>query len=181
LTENNENKYIIENWIETLQKLSQIKDWVYSMSKNIEWFVETSMNFWIIKINGNKLEVTHMPRSSNNEDLKKVFTNTSEFLKEKWFTIISSRTTPGWQDNRNSLLVQIAKEEWEKYLGKMQKVTSIHAWLECWALVRWLNNPAVNAISIGPNIQFVHSTEERVDLESVKKVEKVLEWILARI
>lgn len=151
------------------------------MSEQIENLVKTSMNFWIIKVNDNTLEITYMARSSDNQDLEKIFTNTSEFLKSKWFEISASRWTPGWQNNPNSLLVQIAKEEWEKILWKAPHIRAIHAGLECWALVNWLNNPNVNAISIGPNIQFVHSTEERVELESVKKVEKILEWILARI
>lgn len=181
LTENDEKRKAIENGIEILKNLSQIKDWVYSMSEQIENLVQTSMNFWIIKVNDNNLEITYMARSSDNQDLEKNFTNTSEFLKSKWFEISASRWTPGWQDNPNSLLVQIAKEEWEKILWKTPHIRAIHAWLECWALVSWLNNPQVNAISIGPNIQFVHSTEERVELESVKKVEKILEWILARI
>lgn len=181
LTENNENNDIIENWIETLKELAQIKDWVYSMSEKIDNLVQTSMNFWIIKTLDNKLEITYMARSSDNQDLSQLVEKTSNFLKSKWFEISASRRTPGWQDNPNSLLVKIAKEEWEKALGKAPHIRAIHAWLECWALVAWLNNSNVNAISIGPNIEFVHSTEERVDLESVKKVEKILEWILARI
>jgi dipeptidase D len=181
LTENDKNIKVIENWIETLKELAKIKDWVYSMSQNIEDLVQTSTNFWIIKIEDSKLKNVYLSRSSDNEELKMIIAQNSQYLKEKWFEIDYDRWYPGWQDNPNSLLVQIAKEEWEKALGKTPHIRAIHAWLECWALVWWLNNPNVNAISIGPNIEFVHSTEERVDLESVKKVEKILEWILKRI
>lgn len=181
IIKNNENLQILEKWIEILKDLDKIQDWVYSMSQKIEWLVQTSMNFWIIKTVWNTLENTYMARSSDNMELEELKENTCNYLGNIWFEISASRATPGWQDDPNSLLVQIAKEEAEKILWKAPHIRAIHAWLECGALVSWLNNPKVNAISIGPNIQFVHSTEERVEIESVKKIEKILEWILARI
>jgi dipeptidase D len=171
----------IKNAKEIIKNLVKIKDWIYKMSEKIDSLVETSMNFWILKIEENILKITYLLRSSNNEDLKNIFENTTKYLKENWFEVENDRWYLWWQDDPASELLKIAKNEFKKVLWVEPKVIAVHAWLECWSLVAWLNKPNVNAISIWPNIQFVHSVEEKVEIASIEKLEKILSWILKNL
>ena len=107
--------------------------------------------------------------------------NTKKYLEVNGFEVSFDRGYPGWQDDPNSELLQVAKTEFEKVLGETPKVTAIHAWLECGALVSGLNKEWVNAISIGPNCDFVHSVKERVEIASIEKLERILKEILAQL
>lgn len=171
----------IKNAKEIIKNLVQIKDWVYKMSGKIDWLVETSMNLWILKVEGNILKNTYLLRSSNNDDLKNIFENTKIFLEKNWFEIETDRWYLWWQDDPNSELLKITKAEFEKVLWNPVKIIAIHALLECWSLVAWLNKPNVNAISIWPNIFWAHSVEEKVEIASIEKLEKILSWILKNL
>ncbi|HEY6437697.1 MAG TPA: hypothetical protein VIY47_13985 [Ignavibacteriaceae bacterium] len=73
------------------------------------------------------LKNTYLARSSNNEELKTLFENTKNYLEKNGFEIGFDRGYPGWQDDPDSDLLQVAKNEFEKVLGKTPKVTAIHA------------------------------------------------------
>ncbi len=181
ISENNEDILAIKNLVNILKDLTQIKDWVYSMSEKIPSLVQTSMNLWILKIDWDYLKVTYLARSSNNDELNKLSEDTKWYLLEKWFELDFDRGYPGWQDDPDSNLLNKAKKEYEKILWEAPKITAIHAWLESWALVSWLKSKSVNAISIWPNIKLVHSVDEKVELSSVEKIEQILSWILKNL
>lgn len=181
ITQNSEESLAIKNGVEILKTLSKIQDGVYSMSEKIPGLVQTSMNLWILKIEHGILKNTYLARSSNNEELKNLFETTKQYLEKNGFEVGFDRGYPGWQDDPKSDLLQVAKNEFEKVLGKTPKVTAIHAWLECGALVSGLKKSWVNAISIGPNCDFVHSVKERVEIASVEKLERILKGILEKL
>ena len=52
--------------------------------------------------------------------------------------------------------------------GELPKILSIHAGLECGLFFQ--KNSSIDMISIGPNLYDVHTTNERLDVESVEKL-----------
>lgn len=178
---NDSNLEAIKNWINLLKIFNWIKNWVYKMSDKIDWLVETSINLWILKIENNSLFFNYLLRSSNNEDLTTYTRFTQEYFENIWFVLSFDRWYLWWQDDPNSKLVKIAKEEYKNITWKNPNVIALHAWLECGTLVSWLNNTLVNAISIWPSMQFVHSIKERVEIASVLKIEEILKNILRRL
>ena len=117
---------------------------------------------------------------SFNKELIDLTKDVSEKLNKLWFELWFDKWYLWWQDDKNSELLKISKEEFEKIHNFKIKITAVHAWLECWNLVSWLNRK-VNAISIWPNIKYVHSIEEKVEIKSIEKIENILEWILKRL
>ncbi|MDD5770396.1 MAG: beta-Ala-His dipeptidase [Candidatus Gracilibacteria bacterium] len=181
INENNENILKIKDGLNILIDLLKIKDGVYKISEKIPDLVQTSINLGILKIENNILKNIYLARSSNNEELTELVENIKKYLQEKGFEINFDKGYFGWQDDPNSQLLNIAKIEFEKELGKSPKVVAVHAGLECGILVSGLNKPGVNAISIGPNIFGAHSTKERVEIASIKKLENILERILEKL
>ncbi len=181
IEKNKSEQKAIKNAGEIVKILSNIQDGIYTMSKKIDWLVQTSLNFGILKTENGILKISYLARSSNNEELENLRKKVEDYLKENDFTLDFNRWYPGWQDNPNSELVNIAKVEFEKVLQITPKVVAYHAGLECWLLVAGINKPWVNAISIGPNIYFPHSIDEKVEIQSINRMEKILAGILEKL
>lgn len=180
ITECSDDLVPIANGNEVAKDILQVKSGIYAISTAIPDLVETSMNLWIISVDNGILHLTYLARSSVNADLSKVFNETKSYFHEKWYEVENDRGYLGWQGNPNSTLVEIAKGEIRKVLGRDPKVVAVHAGLECGAMVSGLGS-WVNAISIGPNVSNVHSVEEKIETASIERTEKILEWILAKL
>lgn len=180
LLQNNDQISPILDGKKLAQDIHIIKTGVYAMSQKIPDLVETSMNLGTIKIENGVLEIVYLARSSVNADLYKVFDETKAHFLAQEYEVAHDRGYLGWQDDPDSLLLQVVREETEKVIGKPPKVVAIHAGLECGAMVSGLGE-WVNALSIGPNVREVHSVNEHVEIASIEKMERVLEGILGRL
>ena len=115
-----------------------------------------------------------------NTELSRLFEDTKSHFIERGYEIENDKGYHGWQDDPDSELLKVMKEEACKILGNEPKVVAIHAGLECGAMVSGLPI-GVNAISIGPNMFEIHSVNERVEIASIEKVERILEGVLRRL
>ena len=86
---------------------------------------------------------------------------------------------PGWMLSQSSPLLKIAKECYSKRFGNEPETKIMHAGLECGIFSSVY--PGVDIISIGPDLSFPHSPDERVDSASVEKFWAFLCDILAGI
>ncbi|MDD2908394.1 MAG: beta-Ala-His dipeptidase [Candidatus Gracilibacteria bacterium] len=172
---------VIEDSDFIISRIHDIKVGVIAMSKKIANLVETSINLGIINLEGNIFELTYLPRSSNMEEFDKLLIKLENHfpITDDYIFTINSKY-PGWQDNPEGELIKIATEEFLKTTGKNPEIIAIHAGLECGALVAGLGE-GTSAISIGPNMHDIHSTNERLEIASVEKIEKILEGILGKL
>ena len=76
--------------------------------------------------------------------------------------VVSS--TPPWPLKENSHLQKLCTEQYKALTGEEMELVSVHAGLEtsCWVV----KNPALDCVSIGPNIYDIHSPAETLDLKS---------------
>ena len=79
--------------------------------------------------------------------------------------VICSDGYPGWQPNMNSRILQITRQSYRKLFKKEPIVTAIHAGLECGLFAEKIKD--IDMISIGPTIRGAHTTEERIDINTV--------------
>jgi dipeptidase D len=85
----------------------------------------------------------------------------------------------GWQPNIHSSILQTMKVSYKKLFGVEPAVKVVHAGLEC-GIIQGAY-PEMDMISIGPDLQFPHSPDERVNIPSVEKVWHFLTKALERI
>jgi dipeptidase D len=71
------------------------------------------------------------------------------------------------------------KDTYTQLYGKEPSVKVMHAGLEC-GIIQGIY-PDMDMISIGPDLQFPHSPDERVNIHSVEKVWKFIISALERI
>ena len=64
-------------------------------------------------------------------------------------------------------------------LGREPELMAMHAGLECGVIGE--KYPGMDKISIGPQIEFPHSPDERVHIESVKEFYDLLKVFVTRL
>jgi dipeptidase D len=152
---------------------------VLKMSEDIPGLVQTSSNLGILKIEGNHFSAMNMPRSSVDEELDAV---SNQLQQIYWGLGAQSELTdrfPSWQPNPDSPILGAMTQLYEKLFKKNPVIESVHAGLECGAIIA--TYPHLDAISIGPTLRDVHTTNEEVEIDTVEKIHRLLIFTLETI
>ena len=86
---------------------------------------------------------------------------------------------PGWDPDPDSGLLKKAKSAYRRVTGADAEAKAIHAGLECGIIKE--KYEGMDAISIGPTVEGVHSPSERVEIESVATFWEVIRALLEEI
>ncbi len=148
--------------------LQSLPNGVQAMSQDIEGLVETSLNLGIMELTDASFILRYAIRSSKNsakEDLTlKVQCVASHFGAE---TTVEGMY-PAWEYKADSTFRETAGRIFEELYGYPPEMNAIHAGLECGLFAGKIAN--LDAISIGPNMQDIHTTEERLSISSTKRM-----------
>ena len=85
---------------------------------------------------------------------------------------------PGWEYKRDSKLRDLVKDVYEQQTGKKAVIEAIHAGLECGIFCGGL--PGLDCVSIGPDMQDIHTPRERVNVASVERTWKLICEVLRK-
>ena len=85
---------------------------------------------------------------------------------------------PGWEYKKTSKLRDIYVETFKDVTGKQLKIEAIHAGLECGIIAEKIND--LDIIAIGPDMHDIHTTEERLNISSTKRVFDVVVEVLKK-
>jgi dipeptidase D len=160
----------------TLQLINHLPNGIQSMSADIEGLVETSLNLGVLALTSEQLSMRYAVRSSVG--------TAKEFLKDKIAhlvaymggTITCKGEYPAWEYKKDSVLREDMVRIYREMYGKEPVIQAIHAGLECGILAGKLEG--LDAVSIGPDMIGVHTTEEKLSISSTKRVwEYILEVI----
>lgn len=135
----------------------------------------TSINLALIKTERNSVKLEFFARSNEDDLLKNIMFETKSYLKCADFKVRYKNEFPAWKPEINNLARKV--REISKEYFKKPSYKAIHAGLECGVLLKKIGKN-INATSIGPNIFNPHSEEERCEIESVRRVAKIVEKII---
>jgi dipeptidase D len=110
----------------------------------------------------------------DNEELKYLTNETICLLDICNFETSTNGKYPAWKPQQNQFTHQVLKI-YQKHLPNAS-LEAIHAGLECAIFKEKF--PNINITSIGPNIYFPHSIREKVELDSVDTIYKIVEDIV---
>ena len=141
---------------------------IQSMSADIKGLVETSLNLGILKLTESQLELHYAVRSS--------VQTAKEFVVEKLrclTKILGGDLTlegvyPAWEYRKDSVLRDDMVRIYKEMFGKEPVIQAIHAGLECGLLAGKIEN--LDAVSIGPDMSGIHTTEERLSISSTGRM-----------
>lgn len=167
------NRKDSEQWIHLL---NVIPHGVIANSVKMKGLVETSLNPGILNVSAAEGMVSTSVRSSN-AAAKEALINQLKSLAALCDATVGIRGDyPGWDYDPDSPLREKMVAIYEEMYGVKPQIEAIHAGLECGIFQSKI--PGLDCVSIGPNMQDIHTTRETLSIPSVQRVWKYLLKVL---
>ena len=138
--------------------------------------VETSDNVGIINTRGGEAEIAVSVRSLIESEKEALCEEIGTLARLFGATVSRNSEYPGWQYRPDSPLREKVVKAYREQYGREPLVQTIHAGLECGLMIDKL--PELDAVSMGPDINDIHSTKERLDIASVQRTWELLLRVL---
>ena len=152
---------------------------VSEMSAGLPDMVETSSNLGIVRAENGSFRSVHLIRSNSDCGLELMIGKFKRFAKLLGCDVKFMNRYPGWEYKKTSRLRDLYSEIFEKLYERKPKVEAIHAGLECGVILS--NLPDMDIISIGPDIEDIHSPDERLNIASAERTWNLLLEILKHV
>ncbi|MDE6531575.1 MAG: beta-Ala-His dipeptidase [Lachnospiraceae bacterium] len=152
---------------------------VCEMSPAVSGLVETSLNLGTLTMDEQAAILGYAVRSSvasKKEELLERMILLCDAYHAAW-TI--KGVYPGWEYQPQSPLRDAVCGLYQKMYGKEMVVQAIHAGLECGFFAEKIEG--LDCISIGPDMQDVHTTKERLSISSTERVYRFLIRLLEEL
>lgn len=159
--------------------LMQIPNGVQAMSLDIEGLVETSLNLGIMYTKEDYFLVSFAMRSSIGTAKEALNARVRAFTEYLGGTYTEASSYPAWEYRRESALRDMMCKTFEEMYGKTPTVEAIHAGLECGLISAKL--PELDIVSIGPDMQDIHTPEERLSISSTARTWDYLVKVLENL
>ena len=148
---------------------------VQKMSEDMPGLVQTSLNLGVVKL-GETFNATFSVRSSVNGEKYEVLDRLKALAEMFGGEYILHGEYPAWEYKKESYVRDTMVQVYEKMYGTKPQVLAIHAGLECGLLGEKI--PGLDCISIGPSMEDIHSSRERLDIASTGRVWEFLQEVL---
>lgn len=152
---------------------------VTSMSMDIKGLVESSLNLGVISTLKDSIEFISSIRSSVRSLKNELYNRLVVTAKLNGGSVVCEADYPEWAYKPDSKIREIFEDVYEKMYGKKPHITAIHAGLECGLFAEKFDQ--LDAISFGPNLYDVHTTNEHMSISSVKRMWEYLLEVLRHI
>ena len=168
--------YSAESTADLLHLLVGAPVGVQAMSQDVAGLVETSLNLGVVECDDRAVAVQYSVRSSV-ESAKEALLEKLEII----FGMVGagleiSGEYPGWAFRVDSPLRDKMVRVYEEMYGIKPEIQAIHAGLECGLFLG--KQPDLDCISFGPNMQSIHTTEEKLSISSTKRTWEFLVAVL---
>ncbi len=157
--------------------LMHVPNGIQKMSGSIEGLVETSTNLGVCSLTKEEFYASSSVRSSvetARDALADKIAYLTEFLGGDYE---ANGVYPAWEYKADSPLRDLMARVYEEYYGEKPEMVAIHAGLECGLFYRKM--PGLDCISLGPDMRDIHTTEEKLDIASTRRVWEYLLKVLA--
>jgi len=152
---------------------------VEAMSLDIPHLVETSTNLAVARVEGDHLHVLTNTRSSIASELAALRARIRAIAHLAGADIDQDDAYPGWRPDLDSAILAFVRDVYARHLGREPEVKAVHAGLETGIIGEKI--PGMDMVSIGPQIEFPHSPDERVRIPSVGEFYALLTRTLERL
>ena len=154
-----------EDTIKVSTILASMPQGVTRMSDDFEDAVETSINWGVCEVKNDVLVMKGLVRSQLDDRAYELLNRVSWIAKGNGAKAEIDSNYPAWQYNKESVLCSRMCSIYKELFDKEEKIEVIHAGLECGFFVDKIEG--LDAVSMGPDILDIHTSNERLDIESV--------------
>ncbi len=164
--------------------LVNLPNGIQKLSKDIEGLVQTSLNLGVAKTikdeNGNQeFMCTFSVRSSVSTEKEEVVDKITCLMNAIGGTVTTSGDYPAWEYKEDSKLRNIMIDAYEDMYGVKPEIQAIHAGLECGLFAGKL--PGLDCVSYGPQMDDIHTTQERLHVDSAIRTWEFTLEVLKRL
>ena len=152
---------------------------VQKMSTDIPGLVQTSLNLGILTTGQEAMHAVYSVRSSVGEEKRALLADMRTRALAAGATFAVEGDYPAWEYKKESRLRDTVVEVYRRLYGKEMRVEAIHAGLECGLFSDRI--PGLECVSLGPNMQDIHTTRERLSVASVHRTYEFVREILATL
>lgn len=149
---------------------------VQAMSADMPGLVETSLNLGILELTEDGLHAEFSVRSSVESAKSALIGRLEAVMKLSGGHNEVTGDYPGWTYRVDSPLREKMVALYERMYGRRPEVEAIHAGLECGLLGSKIED--LDCVSIGPDMQDIHTTEETLSISSTARVWEFLVKLL---
>lgn len=129
--------------------------------------IQTSLNMGILAQTGEEVSMTFSVRSSVTSEKEWLMKQMQHLTESFGGYCRISGVYPAWEYQPDSRIRPLMIETYEEITGKKPETAAIHAGVECGIFSEKL--PGLDCISYGPQMNDIHTTRERLNIESVKR------------
>lgn len=162
-----------------LELIATLPHGVLMMSNEMEGLVETSTNLAVVGERDGAFKILLSNRSSVASALVALRERLRAIAALAGADVMEKAGYPPWQPDMNSDLLAILKRIHEPVTGVAPEVGAVHAGLECSIVAD--KYPGIDMISFGPQIDFPHSPDERVKIDTVATFYNLLKATLGEL
>lgn len=147
--------------------LMQIPNGIQTMSPDIPDMVQTSLNLGIASVENDVFTMSFLIRSNAATGKQTTIQKLNSFIDYLDGKVVFTSDYPVWEYRIVSELRDIMISSYNEVFADKPVVAAIHAGLECGILSGKISD--IDMISIGPNLENVHTPDERMDVASVER------------
>ncbi len=137
-----------------------------------------SSNLGIIST-GDRIEVTSMMRGATDELIDRYSESIASAFRKNGADVTVDRMFPPWHEPEGSDLQRISTETYRDMFGRMPVIEITHGGLEC-GIIR-NKCPDIQAIAVGPDMVGMHTPDETLDIDSLRRVERFVFELVKRL
>ncbi|MBQ9234372.1 MAG: M20/M25/M40 family metallo-hydrolase, partial [Lachnospiraceae bacterium] len=156
---------------------------VRKMSHEIDGLVETSLNLGIMNTEKiamtREIEMSFSVRSSIGSEKEELIDTIECLVKAFDGEVTISGDYPAWEYKKDSVLRDVMYDAYVDLFGKKPNIEAVHAGLECGIFSGKIKE--LDCVSIGPRMEAIHTTDEKLYIESTKRYWKYVLEILKRL
>ncbi len=172
------NALSTEDTAKVIALLNSVPNGVQSWSADIEGLVQTSLNLGVAELD-EQLQLTFAVRSSINAEKRELLDQLQKLAQMHGAACTEAGDYPAWEYKKDSVLRDTMIRVYSQMYGKAPQVVAIHAGLECGLLSEKL--PGLDCVSIGPDMQDIHTSRERLNIASTQRTWEFLLQVLAQM
>lgn len=145
---------------------------IQSMSMEITGLVESSTNLGVVKTIDSEIWMINEIRSSLKSLKRNILSQVEAVACAIGGSVRIESDYPEWEYNPNSKLRNLFIKVYKDKYQTEPEIVAIHAGLECGIFMNKISG--LEAISLGPNMYDVHTTNEHLNIPSAERVWELL-------
>jgi len=145
---------------------------VQAMSMDIPGLVQTSLNLGVAATSDAGFVLSYSIRSAILSQKLMLVERLEELCAQSGAEMSCHAAYPGWAFKKDSKLRDAMSDACEAVLGKKPEITATHGGLECGLFMEKI--PGLDCVSLGPNMEEVHSVRERLNISSTERLYNIV-------